>query len=239
MTFIRNMLVVLLAMTFAPAEAGIRDKAVFDITANGFRFGDMQLDYTEDAAEYRFKVSASAKGIFGFLTQSRYEGSANGVLRDAQTRQPVFFTARSTRIFKDRQTTINFENGKPVTVNLTPEKDRTDFTDPVSVKDQRLDSLTYLTLLFHNPGSGCPPDGKLYDGRRLTEAQFQVQDKQDGLLHCTGTYRITNGPDHSVQSGRREFGISLDYSKTDQGLSLTSAEFTSGGNTLLLTRQDP
>jgi len=235
----RPLLIALLLCITPPAFAGGTETAVFSITAAGIPFGDMSLTYTETGNFYAFTVAAQARGLLGFLTQSRYQGQSNGTITAQSTRQPDNFHARSQRIFKDRITTIRFENGIPVSVDLTPLKDQSPLTDPDHVKDKRLDSLTYLSLIFHNPDRSCPPDGKLYDGRRLTEIAFMAQPQTDDLLRCTGTYTITDGPDHSIVSGRRSFGLSLVYQSSDTRLLLQSAVFTAGTSTLNLSRKAP
>lgn len=195
--------VLLPAMLFA-------ETTTYNVTTNGFRFGNLTVTTTLADSTYSIAVTAQAQGLLGFLTQSRYFGSANGRMT-ASGPQPVFFTARTQRIFKDRETTISFKNAQPNQVTLTPRKDHTALTDPNTVTDKRLDSLSYFHQMFTPPAGKCPVDGHLYDGRRLTQVSFQAPVVSITQTSCTGTYQITNGPDHSLQSGQRSYALVFDY----------------------------
>ena len=199
----------LIALVLSPATL-FAETSTYDVTTNGFHFGNLMVTTTLVADTYSIAVTAQAEGLMGFLTQSRYQGSANGKMTISGP-QPAFFAARTQRIFKDRETTISFTNGRPTEVTLTPQKDHTDFTDPESVTDKRVDSLSYFYQMFTAPAGKCPANGTLYDGRRLTEVSFETPTISDTTTSCIGEYRLINGPDHSLQSGQRSYALVFDY----------------------------
>ncbi|MBZ0128677.1 MAG: hypothetical protein K8F59_06150 [Rhodobacteraceae bacterium] len=221
----------------APLLADTSDKAVFAITANGFRFGDMALDYAEAGGRYRFGVASQATGIFGFLTRSQYAGWSEGQIGEGGRLIPSAFAATSERIFKNREVRVSFApDGKPLSVDISPARDRTDLSDPASVPAGRIDSLSYLAMLFRPPDNSCPEPRDLYDGRRMTRIELRAEPGATGRLICAGTYRITAGPDHSLRRGFRSFSVKLDYRRTDEGLWLDRAWFTSADNVVELSR---
>jgi len=220
----------LIALVLSPT-ALFAETSTYDVTTNGFRFGNLTVTTTLVASAYSIAVTAQAQGLLGFLTQSRYIGSANGKLANSGP-QPAFFTARTQRIFKDRETSITFTNGRPTKVTLTPKKDHTNFTDPKSVTDKRVDSLSYFYQMFTVPAGKCPANGTLYDGRRLTEVNFETPTISDTTTSCIGEYRLTNGPDHSLQSGQRSYALVFEY--TPQGGAPVRITVKSGGNLVVL-----
>lgn len=222
----------------APLSAEVREKAVFAITANTFRVGDMTLDFQETDGRYRFEVSSWATGIFGFITRSQYDGWSEGERRNGRL-IPSAFEATSVRIFKNRKVRVAFSpEGKPQSVDISPVRDRTAKSDPTTIPAGRIDSLSYLAMLFLPAGNTCPEPADLYDGRRMTRLDLSPMPAPDGRLTCTGTYRITEGPDHSLRKGHRSFGVKLDYRRMDQSLRLERAWFTSGDNVVELIRED-
>lgn len=230
---------VLTAFLLAPpnlALAAATESAVFEITANGFYYGEMRLKYTDANQKYDFEVAAEAQGILGLLIRSKYSGSSSGRLGSLGNLVSNHFQARSKRVFKDRKSDVTFDNYKPIAVTVTPKKDHTPLTDPTTVTDKRTDPLSFLASLFHNTNIGCPLAGDLYDGRRLTRVSVAPVPAESGHIRCKGTYAIIMGPDHSIQSGKRSFNVELEYQKTTTALVLQKAWFTSGHNILELVR---
>lgn len=234
-------LVILLSFLLLPAPlfADIREKAVFTIAANGHHVGEMALDFQETDGQYRFDVASWATGIFGFVTRAQYDGWSEGQRTEDGLLQSSLFSASSERVFKKREVRVRFDAiGMPLEVSITPESDLTSHSHPALVPPGKIDSLGYLAMLFVPPAETCPEPADLYDGRRLTRIELLAEPAPKGRLICTGTYRITAGPDHSLRKGHRTFGVKLDYRRTDQGLWLDRAWFTSGDNVVELSRED-
>ncbi len=232
-------LVTLLLLAFpGQAEPIVKTQtAVFDITANGRAFGTMALDYRATATTYSLAVTAEATGLFGFLLRAQYDGQASGMISPDQGLVPLRFSAASERLFKRRNTEISFENNRPTQVTLTPKRDRTSLTDPSIITDTRTDPISLLAELFTWQSPGCPPPRRLYDGRRLSLVDISDATPSATGQTCRGSYQITQGPDHSLQSGKRRFGLAYHYEITANSQTLTGAEFTSGSTTILLTRR--
>ncbi|GEM_PF-2002461 len=240
----RRCLLILTAMlaggALAPASAASRDvTAIFQVTADGWRLGELAATYAETGDNYEVTLKGGARGLWGFLLQASYDGRALGT-RDA-TGQPVskLFEAKSHRIFKSRHQKVDFAAGKPVAVLIDPPKDRTEMSDPTLVGDQRTDPLSYLGVFLQNRLSGCPEPGNLYDGRRVTRVSFNLVTSTSGRIACAGVYEIVKGPDHSIRKGYRSFGVRLEYrpaQEPEQGARLERVDFSSGSSVLVLQR---
>jgi hypothetical protein len=214
--------------------AALAGPITYDVHAGGLRVGTLSVATRDQSDTYEITVEAEATGFMGAVTRSHYSGKASGTFDAAGLPVPGHFRALSERIFKSRDTEISFEAGTPVRVSLSPDRDRTDFTDPAMVPDARLDSLSYFRSLFTTAAGACPPDGALYDGRRLVSVAFAPPDAQDGNTRCAGSYRIDHGPDHSMQNGRRSFTMVLVY--PPEGGAPSSLTITAGKTDVLLTR---
>jgi hypothetical protein len=228
---VRLLFLVLLLALPAAAQA---ESFAYSVTANGLNFGTLHVETGGEGADYTVDVEAEATGFLGAITRSHYAGGAKGRLDPDGAPVPRIFHAISERIFKRRDTEITFADGRPATVALTPERDRTAFTDPATVTDQRLDSLSFFRTLFVTHPGTCPADGALYDGRRLLAVAFAPPEPRDGAIRCAGTYRIEKGPDHSLQKDVRAFTLVLVY--PPDGGAPTTLTVTSGGNEVALTR---
>jgi hypothetical protein len=226
----------LLALTLW-AQAGERHEYPFEIRANGFRYGDFLVVLEEDAQTYSVEVSAEARGIFGFMLRAKYSGTSKGQKRPDGLRQGLDFKARSSRIFADRTQQVTYQDGQPKTVFILPLKRRTALSDPQKIVGNFNDPLSFLANLVANPGTTCPPQADLYDGRRITKVTLEPDLPEPDSLTCTGTYEIIEGPDHSLQKGVRRFGITALYERDLSGVPmLKSVKFLSGGNEILLSR---
>ncbi|MCB1368024.1 MAG: DUF3108 domain-containing protein, partial [Rhodobacteraceae bacterium] len=186
----------------APLLADIREEAVFTIAANGHHVGEMALEFQETDGQYRFDVASWATGIFGFVTRAQYDGWSEGQRTEDGLLQSSLFTSRSERVFKTREVQVRFDvSGMPLEVTITPESERTSHSHPALIPPGRIDSLSYLATLFLPLAGTCPGPADLYDGRRMTRIELMAEPGPEGRLICTGTYRITAGPDHSLRKG--------------------------------------
>jgi uncharacterized protein DUF3108 len=210
---------------------------LFEIRANGFRYGDFSVVLSEDARTYQVDVTAEAKGIFGFLLQAKYSGSSSGTIKPNANRQGTEFTARSSRILVNRTQSVTYQSGQPTTVSVLPPRRRTALSDPQQISGKYNDPLSFLANLVENVGPNCPASANLYDGRRITKVTFGSETLQSSTVTCDGIYEIVDGPDHSLQKGVRKFGVVSRYDRGETGaLTLNSVDFESKGNVITLTR---
>lgn len=222
-----------LSLTFLAGQLSAREWR-FDVHVAGIRFGEMAVTETITGARYRVDVQAEAQGFLGLIIRSQYDGDAEGLL-NARGMTSTHFYARSQRVFKDRRTDIAYLGGVPATVSITPDRERTDWSDPARVTSARLDPLSYLRALLA-PGAGaCPAAIPLYDGRRQTRVSFGSPSQSDNGITCTGQYEITDGPDHSIQSGR-SFPVEIVYSRGGDPMSIT---VRAGSTSVILTPATP
>jgi len=222
------------AATVAGQPARGAETLVYDIRAEGFRFGELSVAYEPGAGEYSVEVTAAARGLFGLLTRARYDGRSSGLLRGGRP-VPALFSARSRRIFRSRVAEVRFLEGVPVAVTMRPERDRTPMSDPARVEAPVIDPLSYLGQVTGRPTASCPPPQALYDGRRQTGIAFAPAVAAAGGFSCSGSYEIVNGPSHSLQPKERRFGLRLTYAPLPEGgFRLTRILFLSGGSTVRL-----
>jgi hypothetical protein len=224
------------ALILSPAISQA-DEILFDIRANGFRYGDFALTKTANTSGYSVAVSSEAKGLFGFMIRAKYSGKSSGVFNGDGNPVTTKFTANSSQIFAKRTSEVEFEGGKPVSVVITPLKRRTTLSDPSLLSGPYLDPLSFLANTAQLTGASCPMEQQLYDGRRITQVSFEGQVDINGNLTCSGGYEIIQGPDHSLQKDVRKFAVVLIYTKTGQhDLRLKTVELTSGSNVISLHR---
>lgn len=219
------------------AQSATTKSIAFDVRADGFRFGALSATYAVKGDTYSVSVQAEAQGIIGFFLRARYTGLAQGRLDRGNLPVPDFFTAHSSRIFKSRVQRVDFVDGFPTKVSISPSRDMTPMSNPKLVTERRIDPLSYLGIFIQDRVSGCPPPANMYDGRRLTHISFtEVAAGTDQIL-CEGFYKIVKGPDHSIQPGLRKFGLEFIYKRTGGPLArLTTIKVTSGSNKIVLRR---
>lgn len=227
-----------LLLCAAPLRAAPDISASFQVTADGWRVGQLDASYHETGTRYAVTLKGGATGIFGFLFRATYDGKTHGHLSAAGRHVPDVFRARSHRIFKTRHQEVDFTRGLPTKVTINPVDDMTGLSDPTLVSDQRMDPLSFLGIFLEDRQQGCPKPADLYDGRRLTRVSFAEGPVTADTITCNGVYQIVKGPDHSIRKGYRKFSVVLTYKKGDtQGAAhLDRVDFTSGSNTLVLRR---
>jgi uncharacterized protein DUF3108 len=220
---------------FAAQGAQAAEKLVYDIRTNGFRFGELTVDYEATGQTYQVEVVADAQGLFGLLLRSRYTGRSTGVLGGGVTPLPDHFSASSRRIFKSRVADVWFEGQRPNRVSIRPARDKTPMSDPRKVKVTVIDPLTYLGQIVGMSTPDCPKTRALYDRRRQTRVSFMKTGTSAIEFTCTGSYEIVNGPPHSLQPKFRSFGLDLKYRQNGAAdYRLIRVVFRSGSNEVVL-----
>lgn len=228
MRHILSLVLLLFQLLTPPAPAAAREWR-FDVHVAGFRFGEMSVQATTAPGAYRLDVAAVAQGFLGLIIRSHYTGLAEGRMRRGRL-IPRHFRARSQRVFKDRLTDIAYVAGLPATISITPARDRTEWSDATLIDRPTIDPLSYLLLLL-DPGAGrCAPDTALYDGRRRTRVLFAPPETSAQGTTCRGRYEITDGPDHSITSGRI-FPVRITYDATGAPLLI---EVNAGGASVIM-----
>jgi len=223
----------------SPARAAAPDlDAFFSVTADGWNLGELEATYKETGKTYDVTLKGGATGLWGFFLQATYDGRSSGTFSPSGALVPDVFEARSHRIFKSRHQQVDFTNGRPVNVSIDPERDLTNMSDPSLVTDRRIDPMSYLGIFIQNRSANCPAPGDLYDGRRTTRISFNRVASDTADIACDGTYELIKGPDHSIRKGFRKFSVRLEYQAdpAGNGSRLARLDFTSGGNTLVLSR---
>ncbi|MFT4716676.1 MAG: hypothetical protein ACI9ZD_001406 [Paracoccaceae bacterium] len=224
-------------MFLCPAFAK-SDEYLFDIKANGFRYGAFSVISSQVATNYSITVNAQAQGLFGLVLQAKYNGRSAGMFAENGARISTAFKAHSSRLFANRTAEVTFENGQPTIVNINPAKRRTALSDPERIPGPILDPLSFLDSVMLLPDGTCPKNQRMYDGRRITVISFEKTTIKNGVLACQGSYEIVEGPDHSLQRGIRRFNVILRYARVD-GVQwvIKSLEFTSKNYGLILVKK--
>lgn len=234
----RIFLLLLLLISGPPAHAGNREIINFSISASGLGLGELTFDIVTTSRNYYLRVSVFSRGILGFITQAQYDARTVGKLDNSGRMQPETFHALSESLFKSRTTDLNFRSGIPVATRIQPKSARTWLSDPNTLTGSYTDSLTALALIATTTPPDCPPEIRIYDGRRSVLISLApAATPPPGLLRCQGSYRIIDGPDHTLLPGQKTFALMLDYSLVGTTADLIGATITTNHNSMILNRK--
>ena len=236
MTRFIHCLAALLILLPAPLAAAAPSLSVanYEVFADGFRIGRFDVRSKRVGGQYGVHIQSALQGVLGFLLRAKFDGRAEGRLDESGRPLPTLFSARSSRIFKQRDVTIAFQDRHPVSVTLTPLRDHTALSDPAKISGPIMDSVSYVYQLFHAKGGDCPVARALYDGRRRVLVRFEAPVPEANGLLCNGSYRIIEGPDHSLLTGQRSFPLAFHYSK--EGGAPRKITVRARHNTMMLKR---
>ncbi|MCA8868155.1 MAG: DUF3108 domain-containing protein [Rhodobacteraceae bacterium] len=232
------LLLLLMLVSVPAAHAGNRETISFSMTTSGLGLGELTFDRVSNSNDYYLRVSVISRGILGFITQAQFDARTVGKLDNSGRMQPETFHALSESLFKSRTTDLSFRSGIPVTTRIKPQSARTRLSDPNKLTGSYTDSLTALALIATTTPPDCPPEIRIYDGRRIVLIRLApAATFSPGLLRCQGSYRIVDGPDHTLLPGQKTFALTLDYSLAGTTADLIGATITTSHNSMILTRE--
>ncbi len=153
-------------------------------------FGGQQLGWVLYSSGTTSTLSSLLDGTPFGVFDGRYEGQSR------QTGQGgARYEGRSTATRKNRDVEIvRNDAGQVIEVTISPEKDRTESSNPAEVPEDVLDPVAGFGRLVS--GTSCPVGFKLYDGRRVVQVSPRKTTSNGTALTCWMDYSVIHGPGH-------------------------------------------
>ena len=197
-------------LTASPSRA--EDPVVFDLSIRGIRAGT--LSFSGEAAAGRYAVSGwlESTGLVGLVRQVRYDGQAEGSLRQGRF-TPARYREQADTGKRQSESVMEYRRGVPQVKVYNPPRDLgSDGVDPAT-QGGTVDPLTALfaTLRDVPPGEECNQTLTLFDGKRRSQIVLDAPDAVEGGLACPGEYRRLAGfsADDMAEKTRFPFTVRL------------------------------
>lgn len=182
------------AFLLATASAGAAraEQAAFDFTVAGFPIGSIATSATQSGTRYSATADIDATGLVGFFTSFFFHGKSSGSVKPDGTVVPSRFEAQSKSSRAIRQTTIDWKNGKPVSVSIEPP--RSDNADPAE-QGGTLDPVSAAFRLLRDvpKAEACGVTVDMFDGSRRSRLQVGPGRVEGSVLTCEGSYARMKG----------------------------------------------
>lgn len=202
-------------MMAAPAAA-----QSFDVVLGGKVLGTLSLSQSGGTRTLRSDLASTPMGVFN----GSFKGtSANGN-----------FTGDSRSSRKTRVVKVAVANGRPTSVEITPEAERTPLSDPARVSQNVTDPVRAIAGLVE--AQGCPKTTAFYDGRRVVRLAPTGRKASGNTLVCEMSYTVIQGPGHLSPLKIANAKMQLSYD-TAGGQSLQQMRISSGIFRLNLNRR--
>ena len=188
------------------------DPVVFDLSIRGIRAGT--LSFTGQSAEGRYAVSGrlESAGLVGLVRQVRYDGQAEGSLRQGRF-TPLRYSEQADTGRRQSESVMEYRRGVPqVKVYNPPRELGSDGLDPAT-QGGTVDPLTALfaTLRDVAPGEECNRSLTMFDGKRRSQLVLGAPAAIEGGIACPGEYRRLAGfsADDMAEKTRFPFTVRL------------------------------
>lgn len=137
-----------------------------------------------------------------------FDGSYEGSSRAGSGK--TVYRGKSLSSNKSREVEIvRDKSGAVVETSITPEKDRTKYTDPALVPPDVLDPVAGFGQFLAQ--TGCPEPFKLYDGRRVVEVTPKSRRSVDNTLICELDYNVVLGQGHLSPLYLKDITVTLEF----------------------------
>ena len=189
--------------------------ATYDFYVTGIKVGTMAFTTRENARDYSAAARISASGIVAAVLNFTFDGSARGVLAKGAP-VPTLFEAVSDSPKGRRTTRIDWKNGVPTKVTITPPRDN----DPApGEQGGTLDPISAgFALLRDGPAERmCATSVDIFDGSRRSRLKLGARQPAKGGFTCSGTYARIKGEPHSLSS-QTEFPFTLTFTQDADGI---------------------
>jgi len=208
------------------AAAGQVSAQDFSVNLGKKSLGTLSYSQSGGSARLSSTLNQTPMGVFN----GTFRGTSTGTAKSG------VFTGDSRSSRKQRVVVVDHQNARPVSVDITPAKERTDLSDPSRVTGQTLDPVRAVGYLI--AAQGCPKAIRLYDGRRVISIAPNGQSKAAGKLTCLMGYTVTDGPGHLSPLGISSAKMQLLYGTTGNTQSLEQIKISSGIFGLSMNRID-
>lgn len=172
-----------LAVSALPALAADQTYKVY---LGGLELGWFRYSGTSENARISSLFNNTPLGVF----DGSYEGNSRAKSGGA------VYRGKSSSTNKNREVEIiRAASGKVAETTISPEKDRTEYSDPTAVPDGVLDPVAGFAR-FLSQKNGCPEAFKLYDGRRVVQVTPKSSETAGQVKTCVMDYRVVLGKGH-------------------------------------------
>jgi len=198
----------------------------FSVSLGGKMLGRLNLSASGSTAILHSTLNQTPMGVFN----GTFKGTSKGTTRTGT------FTGDSQSSRKKRRVIVSYANGRAQNVDITPQNERTDLSDPALASGQIIDPVRAVAHLFH--ATACPAAVRLYDGRRVVAITPTGQKKDADKLICTMRYKVTAGPGHLSPLRISSAKMQLRYNTAGNTQKLEQIKISSGVFGLRLDRID-
>lgn len=188
------------------------DPVVFDLSIRGIRAGT--LSFSGQATDGRYTVSGrlESAGLVGLVRQVRYDGQAEGSLRQGRF-TPARYSEQADTGKRQSESVMEYRRGIPQVKVYNPPRDlQADGIDPAT-QGGTVDPLTALfaTLRDMPPGQECNRTLTMFDGKRRSQLVLGAPAAIEGGIACPGEYRRLAGfsADDMAEKTRFPFTVRL------------------------------
>ena len=205
----RFVLSVLLAGLAAPVWA---EQVVFDLSIRGLRAGTLTFAGQEEAGRYSVSGRLESAGLVGMVRRVRYDGQAQGVLRNGRF-TPARYSEQADTGRRQSESVMEYRRGVPQVKVYNPPRDpNTDGLDPAT-QGGTVDPLTALfaTLRDVPAGQECNRKLTLFDGKRRSQIVLGAPQPTESGVACPGEYRRLEGfsADDVAEKSRFPFTVQM------------------------------
>lgn len=215
----RRLALAVLAAVLAAPSCRAEDLVVFDLSIRGIWAGT--LSFTGEAKEGRYAVSGrlESAGLVGLVRQIRYDGQAEGSLRQGRF-TPARYREQADTGRRQSQSVMEYRRGIPQVKVYNPPRDlQSDGIDPAT-QGGTVDPLTALfaTLRDVPPGGECNQTLTMFDGKRRSQLVLGTPSAVEGGVACPGEYRRLAGFSARDMAEKARFPFTLRLGLAESGL---------------------
>jgi len=208
----RRLAPAVLAAVLAASSSHADDPVVFDLSIRGIRAGTLSFSGEATAERYAVSGRLESAGLVGLVRQVRYEGQAEGSLRQGRF-TPARYSEQADTGRRQSESVMEYRGGIPQVKVYNPPRDLgPDGIDPAT-QGGTVDPLTALfaTLRDVAPGGECNQTLTMFDGKRRSQLVLGAPSPVEGGIACPGEYRRLAGfsADDMAEKTRFPFTVRL------------------------------
>ena len=206
----RRLALAVLAAVLAASSSHADDPVVFDLSIRGVRAGTLSFSGEATAGRYAVSGRLESAGLVGLVRQVRYDGQAEGSLRQGRF-TPARYSEQADTGKRQSESVMQYRRGIPQVKVYNPPRDLgSDGIDPAT-QGGTVDPLTALfaTLRDVAPGTECNQTLTMFDGKRRSQLVLGAPSPVEGGIACPGEYRRLAGFSADDMAEKTRFPFTL------------------------------
>ena len=206
----RRLALAVLAAVLAASPSHADDPVVFDLSIRGIRAGTLSFSGEATAGRYAVSGRLESAGLVGLVRQVRYDGQAEGSLRQGRF-TPARYSEQADTGKRQSESVMHYRRGIPQVKVYNPPRDLgSDGIDPAT-QGGTVDPLTALfaTLRDVAPGGECNQTLTMFDGKRRSQLVLGAPSPVEGGTACPGEYRRLAGFSADDMAEKTRFPFTL------------------------------